>query len=430
DLQWLLKAGLIVKKEGGGYYDRFRDRVMFPIWNLSGRVVAFGGRKLSDQDDAPKYLNSPETAVYEKGKLLYGLFQNRDEIRKLDQAIFVEGYTDLMSLVSVGIKNVVATLGTALTEHQARLVHRYTNDVVLMYDSDTSGSAASLRGADVLLENGLNIFMANLPSGFDPDTFVREKGASEVRALVQEAQNLFDFKLEKVLAQPTEKRSELIQSILESLARYKDGIQRSLLLKKVSERLEIDEKVLWGEMERFLYQRRKSKERRSTIVDRLNALSKGKKVNKVERAAEDLARILIYEWSLADLIFEDLDLDEISEFKILSVFNYLKNQFRGGKCPVESDLINNFNDVDLSAFIVNTLDSDFESLDLERWATDCLATIKHATLQAQLEEVREHMRQAQKNGEPWRELLQVCMELEQEKKKLQDKSITAIDKIT
>ncbi|MFQ5751493.1 MAG: DNA primase, partial [bacterium] len=257
DIQLLLRAGLILKKEGGGYYDRFRDRIMFPIWNLSGRVVAFGGRKLNEQEDSPKYINSPETSVYEKGKLLYGLYQNRNEIRKLERAIFVEGYTDLMSLVSSGVKNVVATLGTALTEEQARLIRRYTKNVVLMFDSDTAGSAATLRGADILLENALEVFITSLPEGYDPDSFVKHEGATGVREQVKNAVNLFDYKLHQTLLQTPEKRSDGIRSLLESLAKLNDKIQRSILLRQIAEKLEIDEKILWGELESVIRQKQK-----------------------------------------------------------------------------------------------------------------------------------------------------------------------------
>lgn len=430
DLQLLLKAGLILKKDKGGYYDRFRDRVMFTIRNLSGRVVAFGGRKLDDEQDSPKYINSPETAVYEKGKLLYGLYQNRDEIRKQDRAIFVEGYTDLMSLVSAGIRNVVATLGTALTEHQARLIRRYTKHVLLMYDSDTAGSAATLRGADVLIEGGVDVFVADIPQGFDPDSLVKERGAAEVGKYLETAANLFDFKLNRVLAQSPEKRGEFIQSMLESLGKHKDRIQRSLLLKKISEALEIDERVLWGELETILRQTEKRTVRRSMITDRLNELSGTKKSDKVEVAAEALVKILIGEWALADFVFSNLNLEEVEESTVFPVLSYLKNRFKAGQRPADEDLINRFNDVELSAFIVKTLNEEWQGLDMKRWAADCISTIRIATLQAKLQEVREEMRQAQQAGQPLKDLLQICMELEGQKRKFQGASFLAKSKST
>lgn len=422
DLQLLLRAGLILPKDDGSFYDRFRDRVMFNIWNLSGRVVAFAGRKLNDKDDSPKYINSPETAVYQKGKLLYGLYQNRDEIRKQDRAIFVEGYTDLVSLVSNDIKNVVATSGTALTEDQARLIGRYTKNVVLMYDSDTAGSAATLRGADVLLENGIEVFINNLPEGHDPDSFVKENARLGVLEHLEKAKPLFEFKLEKVLLHPPESRIDSIRSIIQSLAKIKDSIQRSLLLRRVSEKLEIHEKVLWDELEPILRQKRRSASYRSKIGQKLAELSKISKTVKKEVAVEDLVRILIHAWESADFIFNNLNIEDIEESKMLPLLKFMKNHHRSGKHPQESDIINFFNDIDISSFVVNALNEDWEDMDVMRWATDCIAVIKIEKIRAQIEAIREQIRLAQKVGQPVNDLLQRCIELEDQKKISQEKN--------
>ncbi|MCH7681006.1 DNA primase, partial [candidate division KSB1 bacterium] len=247
DLELLHRAGLTLKKEEGGYYDRFRDRIIFPILNLSGRAVAFGGRKLSEKDDSPKYINSPGTSVYEKGKMLYGLFQNRDEIRKQKKSVFVEGYMDLLSLVANDIKNVVASLGTSLTEEQSRLILRYSKHAVLIYDSDAAGVAATLRGSDILLETGLDAFIVSLPKGDDPDSYVLENGTEALLKKIETAENFFDYKIQRSLEKPPENRREEVHSILESIARIKDAIQRSLIITKVSEQLNVSEKALWSD---------------------------------------------------------------------------------------------------------------------------------------------------------------------------------------
>lgn len=422
DLQLLLRAGLILQKEGGGYYDRFRDRLMFSIWNLSGRVVAFAGRKLNDEEEGPKYINSPETTVYKKGKLLYGLYQNRGDIRRLDQAIFVEGYTDLISLVSNGIKNVVATSGTALTEDQARLVRRYTKNVVLMYDSDMAGATATLRGADVLIEHGLEVFIASLPKGHDPDSFVKEKGNKGVIEYLQKAKSLFDFKVNQIILLPPENRSEPIKSLIESLTKIKDSIQRSLLIRQIAEKLEIYEKILWDELETLLRQKRRGTTR-SKIAQKLDELSQVSKKGKVEAAAEDLVRILIHEWDMANLIFSNLDLEDSENSKMLPILNFMKNHYKAGKYPSESDLINYFNDIELSSFIIKTLNEKWEDMDVKRWAADCIAVIKIEKIQKQIEAIREEIRQVQKTGLPVKDLLQRCIELEEQKIVLQEKSL-------
>ncbi|MFQ5674362.1 MAG: DNA primase, partial [bacterium] len=416
DLEVLHRAGLILKKDGGEYYDRFRDRVMFPILNLSGRVVAFGGRNLSDRNDSPKYINSPETAVYEKGKMLYGLFQNRDAIRKSKKAIFVEGYMDLLSLLAKGVENVVATLGTSMTEQQARLALRYTREVVLMYDSDAAGVAASTRGADILLEAGLTVFVADLPEGHDPDSLIREKGAPQFLKQVESAANLFDYKLTRLLSQPTENRNDEIRSLLDSLAKVKDNIQRSLLLTRVAERLGISEKILWSELQTILRQRQRSQTRQSEIAQRVSELSAGTKVGRDEKATRDLIRILLHDWSLANYIFTHLDFKALSASKLLPVLQYLKKKHQGGGEPSEAELTQTFNEVETLEFIVQVYEEDWQNSDLERWATDCLLVIHRGRIQKEIETIREQIRLAQGSGEPVGQLLHQCMELEAQKK--------------
>ncbi|MFQ5605246.1 MAG: DNA primase [bacterium] len=430
DEELLARAGLVLKKESGGYYDRFRERVMFPIWNLSGRIIAFGGRKLSEKDDSPKYVNSPETPIYEKGKMLYGLYQNRDEIRKTDQAIFVEGYTDLMSLAASGIQNVVATLGTALTENQAQLIHRYTKNIVLLYDSDTAGAAATLRGADVLLEGALEVFIATLPEGHDPDSFVKEHSADGVTALVQKALHLFDYKLQQISISTAEKRTELIRSVLISLASIKDKLQRNILLNKISEKLAIDEKVLWAELDSILFSKRQGQVRRSKIGQQLADLGKISRLSKTELALEDLVRILIQDWELAEFIFVNLDLKSLAEYRLAPVLSYLKNRFKADKRLLESELINHFHDVDISAFIIRALHEKVEDVDLQLWALDCLLSIQIERLDRKLKEVREQLRQAQQEGRSVTKLLQLCMELEKQRSQLQQKDFLKEDKKT
>jgi DNA primase len=416
-IEQLERAGLILKREGGGHYDRFRDRVMFPIWNLSGRIVAFGGRKLSDADDSPKYINSPETAVYEKGKLLYGLFQNRDEIRKVDRAIFVEGYTDLMSLVTAGVKNVVATLGTSLTEDHARLIHRYTKNVALMYDSDTAGSAATLRGADVLLAGGLDVSVATLPSGHDPDSFAKSAGAAGVAEVVERATNLFDFRLNQILNEPSEKRTQSIRSVLESLAKLTDSIKRRLLLRKVSEALAIEEKILWDELQYLIRQKRMTGGKQSEIAQRLNELGRSEKKSKKDAAIEDLLRIMIREWGMADFVFSNLEMSELRDSKWEHLLTYLSHVYQSGGNPNDTDLINRFNDLETSAFLVKAINEEWRDLDLVRWAADCIATIKIEDVQARLLSIREEIRRSP-NSADVKSWLSSCKDLEEKKKSL------------
>lgn len=415
----LSHAGLILRKEAGGFYDRFRDRILFPIWNLSGRVVAFGGRILHTDDKSPKYINSPETAVYDKSRILYGLYQNRDEIRKSEFAIFVEGYMDALSLCARGVNNVVATSGTSLTEEQARLILRYTRKVYLMYDSDTAGSAAALRGADVLLQNGLEVYVVRLPGEHDPDSLICEQGAEALLDYVHQAKSLFDYKLDQLSQKPADERGDDIHSLLASLAKVRDRIQRSLLLTRISEKLHISESILWAELEGLLARRDKSEKRRSRIAQRLDDVGRVSKDSKIEKALDDLIRILINDWSLADLVFSHLDNLHERIGARLPILKFLKNQYKSGGVPNPDDLVHRFNDVELASFLVETAEEDLEGMDLQRWAKDCIRTIKLEEIQQQLNQTRAEMQEAQKDGLPVKDLLKFCMQLEEQKKSLQ-----------
>ena len=178
----LEKSGLLIKKDDNKKYDRFRGRVIFPVHNLSGKVIAFGARILTKEKDQPKYINSPETDIYHKSHVLYGMFQARNAIRKEDFCYLVEGYTDVISLHQADIENVVASSGTALTEDQIKLMRRFTENVTVLYDGDAAGIKAALRGIDLVLKGGLNVRIVLLPDGEDPDSFSKKMGSTALRS--------------------------------------------------------------------------------------------------------------------------------------------------------------------------------------------------------------------------------------------------------
>ncbi len=246
------KSGLVLKRQdGSGYYDRFRARVMFPVQSPSGSVIAFGGRTLK-ADEKAKYINSPETAVYVKGRTLFGIYQAKDEIVEKDAAILVEGYADLIALHQSGVKNVVASSGTALTVEQIQYISRYTQNVYLVYDADTAGQDASLRGTDILLEQGLNVYIVELPSGEDPDTFVLSKGREEFMALIGSAMNVVEFKA-SLLARRSNSSGDaaaIVQSIVESLAKVGDAIKVNLYVKDLANKFGLREESIYQELKR------------------------------------------------------------------------------------------------------------------------------------------------------------------------------------
>jgi DNA primase len=221
----LEKAGLVLpRKQGGGYYDRFRGRVLFPIVSHVGKVLGFGGRILGQDSEQPKYINSPETPVYHKGRVLYGLHQAKQSIRSEEEVVLVEGYTDVISLHQAGVANVVAASGTALTADQVKLLGRYAKRIVLLFDADSAGAAAALRSIDVILQQGLAVYVISLPEKADPDSFVRQFGGEAFRNYARKHRQSFvafqveQAKRERRLETP-EGQMEAAQSILRSIAR-------------------------------------------------------------------------------------------------------------------------------------------------------------------------------------------------------------------
>lgn len=241
----LERAGLAIKKEG--YYDRFRNRLMIPIRTVAGRVVGFGGRVLPG-DDSPKYVNSPETEVYKKGRILFGLDVSKSDVRARNEAVVVEGYFDLITLFQASIKNVVAASGTGFTAEQAALLARFCERVVLLYDSDSAGVKAAFRACGILYNSGLEPRLVKLPRGFDPDSFVRDRGSEELSQLITGAVDIIDFIEQSIqgrFSDQTLSRQKRIIGILTDLtAPVQDRLTRELLSKKMFERLDIDLKTL------------------------------------------------------------------------------------------------------------------------------------------------------------------------------------------
>ncbi len=256
----LEEAGLIIKKENKTY-DRFRSRVIFPIHNISGKPIAFGGRILSKDKKQPKYINSPETELYIKSRVLYGMYQAKGAIRKEDNCFLVEGYTDVISMHQTGIENVVSSSGTALTADQVKLIRRYTENVTVIFDGDAAGVKASLRGIDMLLEGDLNVKAIALPDGEDPDSYARHLGATDFRDfVVEEAQDIIRFKTKVLLDETGDdpvKKAGVIKDIVSSISRINDPVKRTVYIKECSDLLNIAESVLISEQNKLLIQQRK-----------------------------------------------------------------------------------------------------------------------------------------------------------------------------
>lgn len=257
--KYLLDTGLCYTTERGTVQDRFRGRVIYPVFTVSGKVIAFGGRTLRKDKDVAKYVNSPESVIYKKSNELYGLYQAKQAIVKKDKCILVEGYMDVISMHQSGVENVVASSGTSLTEGQIRLIHRFTENVTVIYDSDPAGIKASLRGIDLLLAEGLNIKVMLLPEGDDPDSFAQSHSSSEVEEyLASHEQDFISFKT-RILLEGLENdpvaRSRAIQNIVRSISVIPDQITRTVYIGECSRMMGISEKVLTLQVAKYIADR-------------------------------------------------------------------------------------------------------------------------------------------------------------------------------
>jgi len=290
-------AGLIVSKENK-IYDRFRGRVMFPIHNVTGKTIAFGARILvSDAaKNQPKYLNSPETELYNKSRVLYGLFQSKQQIRQEDNCYLVEGYTDVISMHQLGIKNVVSSSGTALTKDQVKLIKRYTQNVTVLYDGDAPGIRASFRGIDIILEGGLNVRAVTFPDGEDPDSYSHKLGATAyVHFLTEGAVDFIKFKtgllMDDVKDDPI-KKAGVVRDIVESISKIEDAIKRSVYLKECSDLLQISEAILIAEQNKILITQKRSNQ--NTFNDTEEA-SRILPLESEEVAVTDFSKIIVHQ---------------------------------------------------------------------------------------------------------------------------------------
>lgn len=259
DLKYLKETGLTIVKEGGTSlrkFDRFKGRVMFPIHSMSGRILGFGGRILTNDKKAAKYLNSPESPIYHKSKILYGLYLAKKEIAKQDNCYLVEGYTDVISFHQAGVENVVASSGTALTPDQIRLINRLTKNITVLFDGDAAGIRASLRGIDLILEQGMNVKVVSFPEGEDPDSFARANSSAELKQYLNDkAQDFIEFKVSLLMKEAENdpvKKAGLIRDIVTSISKIPDGIQREVYVQECANIMDISEQVLASELAQLL----------------------------------------------------------------------------------------------------------------------------------------------------------------------------------
>ncbi len=334
-IDYLIKTGLTISKENK-HYDRFRGRVLFPIHNLSGKVIGFGGRILSSEKSKAKYVNSPESDIYNKSKVLYGIYFSRNAIINKNNCFLVEGYTDVISLYQAGIENVVASSGTSLTTDQIKLIKRYTSNITILYDGDEAGVKASFRGIDMILEEGMNVRIVLFPEGEDPDSYARNNHASEVQEFIsKKAEDFISFKTNLLIKETKNdpiKKSALIKEIVKTIALIPDGIYRSVYVKECSSIMNVPEQTLMNELNRILRRkfRDKNKITRTEETPEYEEYKEGYKAEKQidmdlyegEFQERDIIRLLLM-YGDKEIIFEEINEDNQKIDVPVNVANFI-----------------------------------------------------------------------------------------------------------
>lgn len=394
-LSLLEEAGLFARRDNGTYYERFRQRIIFPIFDVRSRVLGFGGRVLDNS--MPKYMNSPQTPIYNKGNHLYGLNVAKEAIKTEDYCIIVEGYIDLLTVHQYGVGNVVASLGTALTLQQIRLLKRYTNKVIVIFDADQAGKMASLRSLDLLIEEDVQVKIVALPEGEDPDSFLRKEGRDKFRELVLKAHDLFDYKL-NLLSEDydlgtTEGKVGVAEHMLPTIRRVQNAIRRSAYIKRLAQEFSRGERSLGEEW--ILAELKKVKKdfqnyTKETIV-------RAKVI--VARPAEEMVlKIALDEQDTVKEIKKHLCLEDFQDLRIREAMRLVFNLTDSGQDLAPDKLISHF-EMDESAQLISRIcSSTKEFIDRDKSLSDCIERIKMDNLKIRLNKLQREIKLAQSWG--------------------------------
>lgn len=393
----ILKSGLIQKSSQGRCFDVFRGRVIFPIQNLRGKVIGFGGRIITAAGDGPKYLNSSESLIFRKRKELFGLYQAKKHIDPdRSRILVVEGYMDFYRLYEGGFKNVVATLGTALTMEHVRLLKRFVQEAIVIYDGDKAGESASLRGLEIFLEEGMNVKLVRMPSGNDPDDFLRDKGPAAFQKLIDEAKDFFDYKVE-ILTQKYSVEDpvgvvKFTNNFLETLSKIKSPILLAYYLKRLSNAVHLDENSLRTELAKMT----KDDAMQTKRVEGEGNPLQGKSIISEEVLLFGL--ILqdpsMLEEAMEQLQEEDFENPELKNlFRRLSLLEEKTDSLKGAK------LFSTFNDEHLKSQLAGTISNDWSQEVREQMFYDCLKKIKKRNLNRKLDQLRVRIAKAEKEGD-------------------------------
>lgn len=385
----LEKTGLVIPRKESGFYDRFRHRVIFPILDLKGACVAFGGRVMDDA--LPKYLNSPESEGYHKGRHLYGLFQARKAVSEKDLAIVVEGYMDLIACHQAGVENVVASLGTALTVDQVKLIKRHTKNVVILYDADKAGELATLRGLELFLEEGLEVKIVRLLKGHDPDSYIKEFGTERFREMLDQAKTLFDYKLlllkERFDHRAVEGKVKIANEMVLLFSKVQNEILRSAWLKELARELTLSEEALLAEMGK-----NESRPRSVRSETRPPADSEIQTVEKL------LIGLMLDDSDYIAQAREEIRADDFQHHKARDIAKRLLTI--EAESVAAAQLINFYKDDPEGVRLISLACAETEKiLDKQRAFTDCVVWVKRLRIKAEREGLSAEILVAQREGD-------------------------------
>jgi len=384
------ELGLVIPKKNGGWYDHFRGRIIFPIFDLTGKVLGFGGRALGESP--PKYLNSAESTLYHKGQSLYGLHVAKDFIRKEGLVLIVEGYLDLLTLHQFGFKHVIATLGTAMTESHMRLLKRFSNHFITIFDSDKSGAAATIRALPLFLDEEISCKVVRLPGKHDPDSFLQGGHRDEFQEMLSQAIPIFDFFIDEVLSESdlasADGKAKAIDEILPMVERIRNRIVRESYVKKLGERLVLKEEVILDAMKRPPHRGERKREELKQVIH----------MKMYPKTEETILEIMLRFNRLIPQIAEDGVLEDFENQQLKAVAKTLKEIYFEKGALVIPDIIAYVEEDELRNKISKWafLDGTFEEASLEKTLKDCFRKVKMGKLKRDEKDLLSRIREVEK----------------------------------
>lgn len=394
NLSLIEKSGLTVSKENGGYYDRFRNRILFPIIDVKDRVIGFGARVL-DQS-LPKYINSPETPIYSKGKNLFGLNVSKEHLRTADTVIVVEGYLDMIVPFESGIKNIVASLGTALTVEQIRLIKRYSNRVVMLYDPDLAGQLATLRALELLIKEDMDVRIAKLPEGDDPDSFIRQSGQDAFLKMIEEAKPIFEYKLGFLVSKydlsSAHGKERVIREILPLIKKFQNHTTQTGYLKVTAEKLGVDEKALFEDFKNTKEDNYEHEDVQSTAVQHYQ-------LTEIPITERMLVKLMLEEMHMIDRLRTMIDPSDFIEQKLRKIVGFIFDFFAKGEACKPNILMNYLDDDEAISIISELATLEIHDCsDKEKLIVDCVRRLKRDKILNRCHELHREIELAQASG--------------------------------